>query len=413
MPILINSVYDSEVLDQLLVRATTGNELVAGGHIHIQPNVQKKFAIPRLKTSRMLQKRKEMPEDSDSKGNFNIDEKSLEPKDFMAFTTFNPRAFEHFWRPFQPTGNLVFRELPADVQNQMLAELGKVVDFELGDHFINGEYGDGETEFFDGILTRIIADPYVIKVGDGSEITAANILNVLKLVKSSIPKGIKRNPNLKIFISDADFDTYDSVLTDKPYKGQDYTNMNPERYKGIRMVPLANLPQGVIIAAVTSSSMDSNFWAGVDYVDDTEVIQIDKLTNAGEKYFFKMLMKADTNIVFGEDIVLYNGSTEASANNSTELADLVASAGELTPEYFAEILQYSVDVPNATDTTTFTATQGTAGQVIKLGNTALTSGTESAAQPLQVGENLFTITVISKNGQNATTYIVKVNRAKA
>ena len=104
MAILINSIYESEVLDQLLVRATTGNELVAGGHIHIEPNVQKKFAIPRMKTSRMLQKRKEQPVEGDSKGNFNIDEKYLEPKDFMAFTTFNPRAFEKFWRPFQPKG---------------------------------------------------------------------------------------------------------------------------------------------------------------------------------------------------------------------------------------------------------------------------------------------------------------------
>lgn len=413
MSVNIKTVYAGEVLDELLVRATTGNELVAGGHIHIQPNVQKKFAIPRMKTSRMLQKRKEQPVEGDSKGNFNIDEKYLEPKDFMAFTTFNPRAFEQFWRPFQPEGNLVFRELPIDVQNQMLAELAKVVDFELGYHYINGTYSDNEGDFFDGILTRISADPYVISVGDNSEITSANILNVLKLVKSRIPKAIKRNPNLKIFISDADFDTYDAVLTDKPYKGQDYTNMNPERYKGVRMVPLKDLPQGVIVAAVTSAGLDSNFWAGVDYVDDSEAILIDKLTNAGELYFFKMLMKADTNIVFGEDIVLYDGRAEAKAQNSTALDSLVASAGALTPEYFAEVLQYTVNVGNAVSSTTFTATEGETGQTLKLGSADLTSGEASAAQNLVVGDNLFALTVISANGENATTYIIKVTRAAA
>jgi hypothetical protein len=66
MAINISSIYAGEVLDELLVRATTGNELVAGGHIHIQPNVQKKFVIPRMKTSRMLQKRKEQPVEGDS-----------------------------------------------------------------------------------------------------------------------------------------------------------------------------------------------------------------------------------------------------------------------------------------------------------------------------------------------------------
>jgi hypothetical protein len=412
MAIKINTVYDGDVLEQLLVRATTGNELVSGGHIHIQPNVQKKFAIPRLKAGKMLQKRKEQPVEGDSKGDFNIDEKYLEPKDFMAFTTFNPRAFEQFWRPFQPSGNLVFRELPAEVQNQMLAEMGKVVDFELGYHFINGKYSEAEGNFFDGILTRITADPYVIRVGAGAAITNDNILNVLKLVKTKIPKAIKRNPNLKIFLSDADFDIYDDVLTNKPFKGADYSNMNAERYKGIRMVPLADIPQGVIIAAVTNAGIDSNFWAGVDYVDDAEVIQIDKLTNAGEKYFFKMLMKADTNIVFGEDIVLYDGREESKAANSTDLDDLVLSAGELTPEYDPETLQYSLDVANDVATTTVTATAGEAGQTLKLGAATLTSDEASDAQNLAVGDNFLALTVISANGENTTTYIIKVTRAK-
>lgn len=413
MAILINSAYDSEVLDQLLVRATTGNELVSGGHIHIEPNVQKKYAIPRMKTSRMLQKRKEQPVEGDSKGGFNIDEKYLEPKDFMAFTTFNPRVFERFWRPFQPTGNLVFRELPTEVQNQMLSELAKVVDFELGYHYINGVYSENEGDYFDGILTRVTADPYVIKVGTGAAIAGDNILNILKQVKSKIPKPLKRNPNLKIFISDPDFDTYDDVLTNKPYKGQDYTNMNPERYKGIRLVPLADLPQGVIIAAVTTSGIDSNFWAGVDYVDDAEVIQIDKLTAAGEKYFFKMLMKADTNIVFGEDIVLYDGREESKAANSTDLADLEFSVGDLTPEFDPETLQYSIEVENDVAQTTVTATKSEDGQSIKLGTTTLTSGTASDPQNLAVGDNFLAVTVISANGENAATYIVKVTRAKA
>lgn len=308
MAVNITSAYAGEVLEQLLVRATTGNELVAGGHIRVQPNVKKKFAIPRLKAGKMLQKRVEQPKQSNSKGDFTIDEKYLEPKEFMAFTTFNPRVFESIWRPFQPTGNLVFRELPADVQNQLLSEMAKVVDFELGYHYINGVFGSGADEFFDGILTRIKADGNVIDVSVATTpITTANILDTLKSVRDKIPTVVRRSPNLKIFASIEDADIYDEVLTSKPYKGANYTDRNPERYKGIRIVPLVDWPKDVIAAAATSSGIDSNFWAGVDYVDDEDVIKIDLLENAGEKYFFKMLMKADTNIVFGEDIVLYDG----------------------------------------------------------------------------------------------------------
>jgi hypothetical protein len=310
MAISISTIYAGEVLEQLLVRATTGNELVSGGHIHVQPNVQKKFIIPRLRAGNMLQKRKEMPTEEDSKGDFTITEKYLEPKEFMAFTTFNPRAFEQFWRPFQPKGNLVFRELPPEVQNKMLAEMAKVVDFQLGGEFINGTYSEAEGDFFDGILTRIVADADVVKIAEPAAITETNILTVFKSVLEALPKVLQKTTNranVKFFTSMPNARMYDYVLTEKPYKGLDYTGMNPERFKGYKIVPLADWPDNVVVAAYATSGMDSNFWAGVDYADDDEVVQIDKLTNAGEKYFFKMLMKADTNIVFGEDIVLYDG----------------------------------------------------------------------------------------------------------
>ena len=303
--------YSGEVLEQLLVRATTGNQFVAGGHVRVVPNIKKKYSIPRLKTGKMLQKRKEMPSRGDSKGSFDYSEKELNPREFMAFTVFNPRAFESIWRPFQPTGNLVFAELNASVQNQLLTELGKSVDFELGGHYINGKYSEAEGDFFDGILTRITADEDVLRVAGATAITEENILPTLKKIRASIPTTMLGNSNLKIFMSRREFEAYDAVITDKPYKGEDYTNMNPERYKGIRIVVLADWPQDVIVAAISSSDNDSNFWAGVDLVDDFDVIKIDLLENAGELYFFKMLMKADTNIVFGEEIVLYDAREAA------------------------------------------------------------------------------------------------------
>ena len=38
--------------------------------------------------------------------------------------------------------------------------------------------------------------------------------------------------------------------------------------------------------------------------DDENVIQIDKVSAMSELYFFKLLMKADTNIGFGEEMVV-------------------------------------------------------------------------------------------------------------
>ncbi len=52
------------------------------------------------------------------------------------------------------------------------------------------------------------------------------------------------------------------------------------------------------------SDADGNFFAAVNLQNDENVIQIDKYANASELYFFKLLMMADTNIAFGEELVV-------------------------------------------------------------------------------------------------------------
>ena len=306
MPVVVTgSAYSGEVLEHLLVRATTSNELVEQGHINLVPNVIKKYTLPRIKTGRVLQKRKEQPQTSDSKGNVTYDERSLEPQEFMAYTEFNPRAFESIWRPFQPKGPLVFAELNPTVQNVLLAELAKVVDFELGENFVVGVHGSGETQFFNGILTRMKTDPDVVRIPNPTTITEANIINILTDIAAKVPKAIRKNPDLKIFMSYEDFTLYDNVIT-KSFKGKGWDETNNAKFKGIQIASLATMPVGNIFCTIGNTSINSNLWAGVSFVDDAEAVLIGKVTNSGELYFFKMLMKADTQIAFGEDAVLYS-----------------------------------------------------------------------------------------------------------
>jgi hypothetical protein len=257
----------------------------------------------------MLQKRKEQPTSADSKGDFNIDEKTIVPNEFMAYTEFNPRSFENIWRPWQPKGPLVFAELPPHVQNALLAELAKVVDFELGDYFVNGEFGAADNQLFNGILTIIENDAEVIKVASPVAITQDNVIAKLKASYARVPKAVKKQKNLKCFMSMEDAELYDDALSAQPNKGKNWTEKNPERFKAKPIVALASWPKDVIVWAVGSTSLDTNLWGAVAYSEDDDVIQIDKVTNAGERYFFKMLMKAETQTAFGDEIVLYDGRT--------------------------------------------------------------------------------------------------------
>ena len=325
-----NTNYAGEVLEMLLTRAATSNELVEKGLIHMEPGVEKAYFLPRMKTGKMLQKRKEMPTSQDSKGDFTYDERALTPVDFMAYTEFNPRSFENIWRKWQPKGNLVFSELPAEGQNALLREMSKQVNFELGFHFINGVQGDDDDHLFNGIVTRMLSDKDVIYVISGE----TSMLKKLTAVKDSIPTTMRSNPGLRILMSVTDFDLYDEELTQQPNKGANYTDMNVERYKGIRIVPLSSWPEGLIVATVCGMDYDTNLWAAVNLVDDMDVILIDKVTNAGEKYFFKMLMKADTNIAWGEEVVLLDSREVEDAELSGTTITLKSPSGqiEITPE---------------------------------------------------------------------------------
>ena len=163
-----------------------------------------------MQLSKLLQKRVEMPKSENSKGEFKIDERVLDPKDIMVYIEFNPRSFEKFWRKYQPTGNLVFSELPANVQVIMLNEVLKQVGSELGYHFVQGESGEGEEQFFDGILTRILADEGVVK----ATCESPSMIARLRSVWEKTAEKVRDQPNFTFLMSSADFDKYDNELTE-------------------------------------------------------------------------------------------------------------------------------------------------------------------------------------------------------
>lgn len=299
-----NTNYTGEVLETILTTASTGNELVSKGLIMVIPGVEKAISVPRLRVGKMLQKRKEDPQKSDANGDFEYSEKMLAPKDFMAFAVFNPRSLENIWRPFQPIGNLVFSQLPPAVQNKLLDALSKQLQFELGWHYINGVYAEkGDDNLMNGILTQAAKDQDCIIVGCESK----SMIDRLYVVLDAIPEAMLEHPNLRILMSKKDFQKYDKELTVREHKNSDETKINEKLFKGIKIESVASWPSDVLMATLCSPDMDGNFFAAVNLQDDESVIQIDKLSNASELYFFKLLMKADTNIGFGEEIVVFDG----------------------------------------------------------------------------------------------------------
>lgn len=343
MSLAITSTYSGEVLADFIVEAATGNDTVDLGSIKVQTGIQHEYTLPTIKVSNIVQKRVATPnryaDNGDSVGTFTVGERKLKPTDFMVYTEFNPRDFESFWRFGQPTGNLVFRTLDSQVQVAMVAELMKELNNHLGSEIWHGVAEDaaiagtfagtptgGEVisadpassdyTFFNGLLPRILeeyknaaaADKPILS--DNTEITnTTEILAALNGVFNAIPKAIRRKKDLKIIMDVAMFDLYDQALIESNFKHANYTNTNVERFRGIEIVPTNGVPVSTIVAAVAGTGVDSNLWMGIDYVNDGEVLQIEKLQNNSEEYFFKMLLKADTTIAKPKELVFHTTYT--------------------------------------------------------------------------------------------------------
>ncbi len=308
--IIQNSNYNGEVLGRLLTKAVTGCQIVDKGLICVIPAVKEKLAIPRLKVKKMLRKPNSNPQVKDSKGDFIYSEHQLKPEEMLAFTVFNPDTFDHIWRPYQPTGNLVFYELPPNVQNELLDAMSKQIQFELGWHFINGEHNDDPTDdehLMNGILYRLKHDPDVIRIAS----TAETMTGKLYAIRSQIPVAIKERPELRYIMSPSDWEQYDEELTSREHKNSDETDLNKKSFKGVPIETLVGWPDGLIMATLCSPhETTSNLFAAVNLVNDDKVIQIDKIGNASDLYFFKMKMRADTNDAFGEEVVILDTREE-------------------------------------------------------------------------------------------------------
>lgn len=326
--VIKNTNYNGEVLERLFTLAVLGCQIVDKGLICVIPNVTKKLSIPRLKTGKMLQKNKEMPDDRDSKGGWNYSEHVLDPEEFMAFTTFNPNTLYNIWRPYQPTGNLVFTELPPNVQNTLLDALSKQVQFELGWHYINGVFGDDDDHLFNGILKRMEQDGDVKRIST----EATTMIGKLYDIKAAVPETIKEHPNLRYLMSLEDWEQYDQELTEREHKNSDETVLNRKMFKGVKIETLAGWPSGLIIATLCAPDESGNLFAGVNLPSDEDVIQIDKLTNAGERYFFKMKIQVDTNIAFGEEVIVLDTRAQKQFQVTAKTLTLSKDSVEFTAD---------------------------------------------------------------------------------
>lgn len=335
MAIAITTTYSGEVRKDLLIHSMTGNDTVDKGLVHFKNNIQHKFVLPTMKLGNIIQDN--VPTPSTSVGTYTFGERYLEPNDFMVYTEFNPRDFEEMWRPFQPKGNLVFRKLNPKIQTAMLRQLiarknqwmgsalwmstkgGLSTGYTAPSGETNvGDVSGNKNKYWDGYLARLLTsaadDPdgeKVIISGTTAMDTGAKVEAALYAAYKKCPKAIRGSKKLK-FVLDYDlWDLYDEYLSSKDNKYTENKDVNDYRFKGKQIVPVNGFPAQTIVLGEFGKDEMSNFWVGVDYSSDTEVIKVDKLQSNSELYFFQMRMKTDVNFCKPGEIVMHTAYVKA------------------------------------------------------------------------------------------------------
>lgn len=95
---------------------------------------------------------------------------------------------------------------------------------------------------------------------------------------------------------------------------------------------------------------------------------------------------------------------------NADLSSLAINTGNLNPAFDPSVTNYSAQVMNAIDSTTFTATTSVTGASIMINGNSVMSGVESMLFNLTVGVNIFDVVVTSEDGQTVKTYTISVVR---
>ena len=328
--------YTGEVLNDLLTLTAQDNETYKEGLIHVKSGIQKKYALPSIRLGKIIQDHKATPDTS--QGEYTFAERYLEPEDFIVYFEFNPRDFEQYYRPFQPKGNLVFRNLDPSVKATMIrllmegkeeyinqaiwcsatgTEKAKITATSGGASEIGGDNAYGPMKYFNGAITRMLMNAAAnaesedakcgkIKVaGSGVFANGEAVEKELFAMWQATEPKVRKKSGLVILMDYKSWDAYNQYLAGRDTRYNDNRDENQRRFQGKRIIPMVALPDDTIIMGCFTNGMDSNLWMGVDYANDEDVLQIDKLQNNSELYFFKMILKMDVNIVRPSEITAH------------------------------------------------------------------------------------------------------------
>jgi hypothetical protein len=169
-------------------------------------------------------------------------------------------------------------------------------------------------KYINGLKVKATASSKTLKVGSPLTLTSSNIATEFNrgyaLVPTALkfdftPNGTKPASKTKLFCSPTSFDLYAQWQIAQTNKGVDMTQFGQDTIRGIKVVPIPNLPDNYYMIAKGMATQESNLWMGMNSQADDNSIQLAKKQANSELYFIKGICKVDAQIGWNEETVTY------------------------------------------------------------------------------------------------------------
>lgn len=319
----LDTSYAGESDNGMYVIKHTGElDTVKKGCIMVKDDIKKKYTIPFLDITNIIQDRQAAPT---SQGSIAITGKVIEPRDYMIFLKFNPRDLEANWQAVNLQKDLIDRGLPATT-NAYVIMFTLARNIEYNERAIwrsrieyHPQHGavtpaskgapatDAQYDKYDGLIYKILNDSTTVQVAGAQVLTANNIQAQFDAVYAAIPQPLlyKYGKDGIIFhVSYATQQLWEAAQQSLTFKSTDTTEKGINKYKGYDVVPLYGMSDNTIIAAISEPTPQAAFWLGLNSATDESNVKMGMVNATDETWFLKILMKADTQCGWGTEIVI-------------------------------------------------------------------------------------------------------------
>lgn len=295
----ITTTYAGEKAAGFISAALLSAPTLDKGGVTIKPNVKYKSVMQKLAVGDVIA---DASCDFTPTSSVTLTERYLTPKDLQVNLELCKADFESDWLSIQQ-GFSSFDQLPKSFADYLIGHVAAKVAAKMEQTIWNGVDGAGS---FNGFIALAQADADVVDVAGvslaGGGITAANVIDELGKVVDAIPATIYGNPDLHIYMSQADVRKYIRAQASLGYKDLYHVGQTPLDFEGQKIFVANGLNSGQIVAAEKD-----NLFFGTGLMSDYNEVKLIDLADIDGSQNVRIVMRfsAGVNFAIGSEIVLY------------------------------------------------------------------------------------------------------------